>query len=585
MNHPEEARGPGCLTGTKHGVIPPQQKHARFSMGRALQNEAFVYDVLCCCVVASCFFLYLHYALTHTLAYTDDFQKQYLVANHIVRFGEFPSSGDELSVFFGLHVTSPLFYYLFAFVLWVHNSILFAQVVWLSFSMLAIVCVYLVAKSLFSPLVGLFACALFGFSFAFAQQLGEAPNIGVGQAVLYLSFLLLARAFKRKNFALLLWAIAAYCVACVIYSAGFGVLPVFAVVAALTLKSQSAPPRRYLGSVALAGFTLFTAYLPVLLHAYQAHVLLLEPGLVYRFVHLPRTFLKDVFAHAVYAADSLFLFSAGGPKLPPLSDYAALAGQLLFREQALAAIRVSPRGVWATVVLCGLASSAVIAYFFSDTRFRERKRNAAILASGVAVVLLTAALFNFLYHAAWHYMAIEGLLCMLIAEAVHSAFTHLRAPRTVELVFSCSLLWCCAGGFAGISMLSDRSPGKSSASADAAGAAVVRETTALRVRRSEPYLHPQIKLFENGNELSNGVPYLCLYVENAFDERFVKMSNNVSYYPYEPVGDDRFLFVVCPHQTCPQDWRNVFSTRYKQYAIVKDVIANDAFEIVLADRI
>ena len=564
---------------------PGNKNDPLFSVRLALQNDELVCGVLCCCVVAGCFFLYLHYALTHTLVYTDDFQKQYLIANHIARFREFPFVGDELSVFFSLHVTSPVFYYLFAFVLWLHNSMLFAQLVWLSLSMLAIVCVYLVAKSLFSPVVGLFAGALFGFSFAYAQQLGEAPNISVGQAVLYLSFLLLVRAYSGRDFALLLWALAAYCVAGVIYSAAFGVLPVFAVLAALTLKSQGAPTRRYLGSLALAGFTLFATYLPVIMHAYQARALLLERGLAYRFVHLPRTFLKDVLAHGIYATDSLFLFASRGPKLPPLSEYSTLARQLLFRDQALAGVRLSPHGEWATVVFFGLAGASIIAYFFLKTISAERKRHSAILACGLAAVLLTAALFNFLYHATWHYMAVEGLLCMLVAEAVHGVSTRLRAPRSAEFVFSCSLVWCCSGGFAGISMLTDRSPGRSPSSADAAGAALVRETTALRQALSEPHLHPQIKSYENGNELSNGVPYLCVYMENAFHERFVKLSNNVSYYPYEPVGDDRYLFVVCPHQACPQDWRDDFSTRYKQYAIVKHVIANDAFDIVLAKRI
>src|SRR5713101_2032454 len=69
---------------------PGNKNDPLVSVRLALQNEAFVCDVLCCCVVAGCFFLYLHYALTHTLVYTDDFQKQYLIANHIARFREFP---------------------------------------------------------------------------------------------------------------------------------------------------------------------------------------------------------------------------------------------------------------------------------------------------------------------------------------------------------------------------------------------------------------------------------------------------------------------------------------------------------------
>jgi hypothetical protein len=186
-------------------------------------------------------------------------------------------------------------------------------------------------------------------------------------------------------------------------------------------------------------------------------------------------------------------------------------------------------------------------------------------------------------------MAISGLLCILVAETVHAAFTRLRVPGSIQFVFGASLIWCFAGGFAEISIITDRSSGISPSLANAAGAAMVRDTTALRQALSEPQLHPQIKGYENGNQLSNGNPYLWTYMENAFNERFVKLSSSVSYYSvsyygYEPVGDDRYVFIVCARPACPHDWRKEFSAYYGQYAIVKDVIANDAYDIVLAKR-
>jgi hypothetical protein len=564
------------------------KRNALFYARRAFQNEAYLCDILCGCIGVACFFLYLHHVLTHTLVYADDWQKQYLVANHIVRFREFPLVGDELSVFFGLHVTSPVYYYLFGFVLWLHNSMLFAQVVWLSLSMLAIVCVYLVAKDLFSPLVGLFACALFGFSFAYVQQLGQPANISTGQALLYLSFVALVRSYKRKDFALLLWAIVAYCGASVIYGGGFGVLPVFAVGVALTLKSQQAPAKRYLGSLALAGFVLLAAYFPIILRAYHAHAPLIETGFAYRFVRSPRTFLKNVLAQTIDATDTLFLVVARGSKLPPLSDYSAFARQFLF-GQALAPVRLFPRGEAASVVLIGLTIASVAAYFSLKASSWERRRHAGILVSGILGFLFTAAMFNFLYHATWHYMAILGLYCMLVAETVNGAFTRLQVPKSIQCVFGVSLIWCFAGGFVGMSMFTDRSARISSSLANAAGAAIVRETIALRQALSEPQFHPQIKAYENGNQFSKGNPYLWTYMENAFNERFVKLSTSVSdygvsYYGYEPVGDDRYVFIVCTRQACPQDWRKGFSAHFRQYTIVKDVIANDAYDIVLAKR-
>jgi len=564
------------------------KRNALFYARRAFQNEAYLCDILCGCISAGCFLLYLHYVLTHTLAYADDWQKQFLVANHIVRFREFPLVGDELSVFFGLHVTSPVFYYLFGLVLWLHNSMLFAQIVWLSLSMLAIVCVYLVAKDLFSPPVGLFACALFGFSFAYAQQLDQPANISAGQAILYLSFLALVRSYKRKDFALLLWAIAAYSGASVIYGGGFGVLPAFAVGVALTLKRQCAPVKRYLGSLAAAGLILFAAYLPIIIRAHQTHASLIEAGLGYRFVHLPRTFLKNILAQAIYAIDTLFLVVSRSSKLPPLSDYSALARQFLF-GQNFVPVRVFPHGGAASFVLLGLTTALAAAYFSLKASSLERRRHAGILVCGILGFLFTAALFNFLYHATWHYMAILGSCCMLIAETVNGAFTRLRVPKSVQWIFGVALIWCFAGGFGGVSKFTDRSARISPSLANAAGAAIVREATALRQALSEPQLHPQIRGYEIGNQLSNGNPYLWTYMENAFHERFVKLSTSVSYYSvsyygYEPVGDDRYVFVFCARQACPQEWRKEFSAHFRQYTIVKDVIANDAYDIVLAKR-
>jgi hypothetical protein len=233
----------------------------------------------------------------------------------------------------------------------------------------------------------------------------------------------------------------------------------------------------------------------------------------------------------------------------------------------------------------GVASASAIAYFFLKKVSPERKRYAGILACGVVAVLFSAGLLNFFYHAMWHYMAIQGWLCILVAETVDGVCTRLGTPKSVELVLACSIMWCCAGGFAGISMLRDRSA-RSSSPADAAGAAMVRETTALR-QAYDPHLHPQIKTYESGGELSSVDSYLWIYMETAFNEPFVRLTDTLSYSVfqwYEPVGDDRYLFLVCPHQPDSQDCTNNFLTHYRQYAKVKDVIANDAYDIVLAKR-
>lgn len=90
-----------------------------------------------------------------------DGTRDYLVANHILRYREFPSHGPYNALFENGIYNSPLYFYLLALMLIPINHVLTLSIVNILLQLLSIVLVYAVAKNLFGVGVGVVAAIFF----------------------------------------------------------------------------------------------------------------------------------------------------------------------------------------------------------------------------------------------------------------------------------------------------------------------------------------------------------------------------------------------------------------------------------------
>jgi hypothetical protein len=149
------------------------------------------------------FFLRL-YTFTDVAAvsYQSDYNRDYLIADHIVRLHEFPLTGPEGQ--FGPYAESPLYFYLIALVLLWSNSIIFLGIINIVLQTALIFLGFLLAKELFGERTALLCAILLTFLDAVVAQSEYLWQPNLMQVFLLLSLLFLAWGYTRRRLYLFL---------------------------------------------------------------------------------------------------------------------------------------------------------------------------------------------------------------------------------------------------------------------------------------------------------------------------------------------------------------------------------------------
>ena len=200
----------------------------------------------------------LHMFNYESLLYAEDGTRDYLVASHIVQYGEFPMAGPVAG---GLLHTSPLYFYALASILLIKNDLLFLGLVNIFFQILAIGILYIFAKRIFGLQIAVGAAILFGLSqFAITHSL-KIWQPYIAEPFLYLSYLLLLISYQRKKFASLLMAIFVFIFSGALWGVMFFAAPLFAILVFVILRNQKARLRHYalVSATALGSFFAFFA--------------------------------------------------------------------------------------------------------------------------------------------------------------------------------------------------------------------------------------------------------------------------------------------------------------------------------------
>jgi hypothetical protein len=166
----------------------------------------------------------------------------YLVANHIVKFGEHISVGPYSSATQGLIIYPPTYYYVLAFFLLINDSVLFLGVVNLVIQTGTLLLIYLIASNAFGKSRGLAATWLYAFiPFVIGHSRYIWPNY-LAHFLIYLSFfsLLILYSKPKKNYMIFL-SYFTLALGAAIHSTAFIFFPIFLVITWIMFKSQKRP--------------------------------------------------------------------------------------------------------------------------------------------------------------------------------------------------------------------------------------------------------------------------------------------------------------------------------------------------------
>lgn len=167
----------------------------------------------------------IDYPLSDTFSWGDG-TRDYLVANHIIKFSEFPLIGPFNLLSDGGIKSSSLYYYLLALPLLLSSSILSLSVASIVLSLTTLILIYMVAKALFDAKTALIALVLISFNPELIRQ-DFVWQPYFMQSFVYLSLLLATPAFFSNNKFLFLMSAVIFSFAIAMHHAALSFLPAF----------------------------------------------------------------------------------------------------------------------------------------------------------------------------------------------------------------------------------------------------------------------------------------------------------------------------------------------------------------------
>ena len=197
------------------------------------------------------------------VSFHDESSGDYLVVNHIYKYREFRLTGQPDAGSYVLN-SSPFYLYFLTLFLYIRDSLNFLELVNILLQLANIVIIYLLAKRLFGIYPALISSAIFAFGDYFLSQSNILWQPYIMQPFVNLSYLVLAIAYQKRNYTLLIISVIIFLLAATIHRSAIAQLPLIILLILLILKSWKANSITYIATLINIVVVQLLLYLPVL---------------------------------------------------------------------------------------------------------------------------------------------------------------------------------------------------------------------------------------------------------------------------------------------------------------------------------
>lgn len=193
-----------------------------------------------------------------------DGTRDYLVANHILNFNEFPLVGPY-NLFFDSGVkNSPLYFYLLSVFLIPVNNILVLSILNIILQVAVIALIYFIGKDFFNKRVGIIASIIYSISPELIQHADFVWQPNLMLPVALLGLYLLRWSQLKNNLTALFSSLILLSLAATLHNSALPWLPVFVLTAFLILKKMKKAPSYYFGIFTTVPVSLAVFHLPLI---------------------------------------------------------------------------------------------------------------------------------------------------------------------------------------------------------------------------------------------------------------------------------------------------------------------------------
>lgn len=244
-----------------NGIFVAKVKH---SLALMWQHN---HEILLFCIL--CVALLLRINSFHSISYAwqSDYDRDYLIAHHIVAYHELPLTGPDGE--FGSAGNSPAYFYFLALPLLLKDDIVFLGVFNVLLQMAALVLVYMLARSMFGKSVGLAASVLFGLSQSIVAQSDFVWQPWIMQPFFLLSLLLLYRAYSHQQYRSLLFSISIFLFSATLHQSVYAFIPMYVLSIVFILWKQQKPRVYYWDTIATFFGTFFLLHAPLFFYFWR----------------------------------------------------------------------------------------------------------------------------------------------------------------------------------------------------------------------------------------------------------------------------------------------------------------------------
>lgn len=464
-----------------------------------------------------------------------DGTRDYLIANHILKYQEFPSLGPFNLLFNSGIYGSPLYFYILALMLFFFNSPLTLSVINILLQLAVIVLIYLITKNLFGETTALVACILFSFNLEVLHHSDFIWQPYLMQPVSYLALFFLSNNLIQKADFKLFLSLFLLALAIALHNSAFPWLPVFLLGGMLILKRNHKPSKYYLCVILTLVISTIIFYLPVALYTLR-HFNQISLG------------SNDIVVQSIWEYYSNLLSNSR----ELLSSFG-----LQFQEAPLFILVLMT--IW---------------YFFKIKDNTNQKKLTFLILILILLPIIFASFFNKLR---LHYLILSmGTLCIFTAKII-SSFSRIKVIISILLflfffkVFSSDFI-----------LLKDsKKPFVNYKSVETITDNIKDELILTQKKDGfSDFSFFQVRSFAKAREVFYYPvldTILLVPLENKLNQKLAKVSDN-SPYNHVQIGGNQYLLVTCYQVRCLE----TFKKQHPQYAILKKLYGSYLISIYLA---
>lgn len=524
--------------------------------------------------------------------------RDYLVASHVVDYGDFPLQGPNNSlVKFLPH--SPFYYYFLASLLSVNNDVLFLKTANIYLQLVSIIAIYLLAKAMFGSKTALLASAFLMLNNRTLYSFAYHVHPGFVNPFLSLSYLLLFIGYLKKELIFVLISIFLFVSSAALHMGPVIVLPAYALAGLFVLRGQNKDFRDYFLCF-FFGITLFMLYwFPFFVDIAREGGLDPVPDrkhiVIGAFSDLASNFLGGlkIFLAASFqrAMDHRFLLY--------LLSFMAAVGSVaaIFRKS------VRENRIYAAVILVTLLQSLALLSLAKPTIYTYHF---------IPIYGLFAILFGYLLVLGTDFLFVKKPLADIVVAVIVIFFIGYSAldPNIVTAFdlkkFSLSSQYLVSLKTALISSIRPiRSARLKSRGSEDAYNSVINSMAdeAVRLKQKGNYDNFnffQLLFYRPHPSLDTHLGKMHLVVdavfwsplEKRFNTKFVRTTGSADafyayvYYSYWPVNSDDYIFIICYQNdlVSEKDCLNAFFKEHPGHSYSKEVLRSETLNVYLAEQ-